>query len=76
MKNLVLDDNLRSKIGDLKEGVEVRDEKGRVIGFMLPSSVVYKLIEPPPLSNEEMERRFAEPGGKTLAEIKLQLGME
>jgi hypothetical protein len=76
MKNLVLDDNLRSKIGDLKEGVEVRDEKGRVIGFMLPSSIVYQLIEAPPMSDEEMERRFAEPGGKTLAEIKQQLGME
>jgi hypothetical protein len=75
MKNIVLDDALRSKIGDLKEEAQLCDESGQAVGFLMPMSAYYRLVEStlPPISEEEMERRFAEPGAKTLNEIKRQL---
>jgi len=79
MKNIVIDEVVRSKLGEVTEEVELCDEAGRIIGVLMPRKTFYRLLLETPeaqVSEEELERSFAEPGGKTLREIKQELGME
>ena len=78
MKNIVLDDALRSKLGDLNERVQLCDEAGNVVGLLLPTEVYHRMIidlANSLVSDEELDRAFAEPGGKPLQQIKQELGM-
>jgi hypothetical protein len=78
MKNIVLDQSVRAKIGEIKEGDQLCDETGRVLGVVISKGFFYHLLSSMPeaqISDEELERRFAEPGGRTLEEIKQELGM-
>ncbi len=79
MKSVVLDTELRSRIGDLNEDVQLCDESGQVIGFVLPAENYRRMfieMANTLVSDDELEQSFAEPGGQTLAEIKRELGME
>jgi hypothetical protein len=79
MKSIVLDTDLKSKIGDLKEDVQLCDEMGHVLGFVLPAGIYRRMfieMANTLVSDEELEQSFADSGGQTLAEIKRELGME
>jgi hypothetical protein len=79
MKNIVLDEALRSKIGEINDGDQLCDERGRVLGMIISKEMFYRLLSSTPeaqVSDKELERSFAEPGGQTLEEIKRELGME
>jgi hypothetical protein len=73
MQSVVADPVLRERLFNLTEEVEVRDEDGRVLGKFVPrprlSPEYEELMKTCPFSDEELERRSREPGGRTLAEI-------
>jgi hypothetical protein len=78
MTKIVVDEPLRSKLHDLKDPAELCDESGQTVGHFLPPqlyhSLLYKALEEPGLTPEEIERRLAKPGGRSLAEIWKRLG--
>jgi hypothetical protein len=77
MTKLVADESLRSKLMGLSEEIEICDEQGRTVGHFLPREAYLRLMyEPtePQITKEEIERRLAEPGGRSLAEIWESLG--
>lgn len=64
MTRVMLDDALRSKLLDLRQPLELCDGSGRVVGVVTP----YKpgpYFEPPPMSEEELQRREQEPDYST-----------
>ncbi len=76
MTKLILDDVTVAKLMEVREKVELRDEKGRIVGHFLPG--------PPrdqngdiitPISDEEALRIFHEQrgSGRTWPEIKKDL---
>jgi hypothetical protein len=78
MKNIVLDEALRSKFGELTEEVQISDESGKMVGMVVPKAMFYRLLLESPeaqVSEEELERSFAEPGGQPLVDVKRRLGM-
>lgn len=75
MTRLTVDPDLRSKLHDLTELVELCDESGRVLARVVPA-VDLSEYEPlvPQISDEELRRRFAsEEKGYTTAEVLLHL---
>ena len=58
MTRIVVDEALRTKVGNLSEFVELCDDAGHVLAHVvpLPRSDDYELIEPP-ISEEELQRR-------------------
>lgn len=71
MINVVFDEVLRGKLGDLKETIQLVDESGRVKARIVPEldPADWEPGEMPDLSPEELQRRLAEPGGKTTSEL-------
>jgi hypothetical protein len=70
MTKITIDAATVAKLKDAREMVELRDEAGRIVGHFLPG--------PPrdadgniivPFSEEELERRSRESGGRPLKEI-------
>ncbi len=81
MTKLLVDETLRGKLNGLNEGIEFCDPSGRTLGRFIPEDqyrqLLYAWVERQcPLSEEELERREEEPGGKPLAEIWKDLGAE
>lgn len=77
MSKVTLDDALRSKLNGLNEHLEICDADGRTLGHYLPAEVYRELLvsgSKAHISDEELERRDREPGGRTLAEIWQRLG--
>ena len=69
MTRVVVDEMMRRLLPDLSRPVEFCDEKGHVLGRFLPeTAVVLGQKEPPPLSEEELQRRKAE-AAYTTAEV-------
>ena len=72
MNRAVVDDSFRSKLDEFRTQTELCDKDGRLIGVFTPAFVdddalcdhIASLI-----SDEELERRKKEPGGKTTAEL-------
>lgn len=63
MTRIMLDAELRGKLLNLSEPLEVCDESGRVVGRFLPiSTALPPGYREPPLSEEEWQRREQEPG--------------
>jgi hypothetical protein len=61
MTRVVVDETMRRLLPDLSRPVEFCDETGQVLGHFLPeTAVVLGHREPPPLSEEELQRRKAE----------------
>ncbi len=76
MTRLVADENLRTKLKGLSEEIEICDEQGRTLGRFLPEKTYEKLLYEvePQISEDEIQRRLAEPGGSSLEEIWQRLG--
>jgi hypothetical protein len=69
MTKVVVDETMRRLLPDLSRPLEFCDETGHVLGRFLPeTAVVLGQTEPPPLSEEELQRRKAEPA-YTTAEV-------
>ena len=67
---LTISDDLRSKLAALAAPVALCDESGRTLGYFhpVPDRSLYEGVEPP-ISEEELDRREQEGGGRPLAEI-------
>jgi hypothetical protein len=74
MTRVVVDQAVRTRLDQIKEPAELCDESGRVLGRYLPQPAVspYQGIDPP-ISEEELERRDSEEGGRPLAAILADL---
>jgi hypothetical protein len=79
MTQIQIDPVLQQQLNGTNEHVALCDSTGRVLGHFLPEPeylrMLYATIECP-LSEEEIARRRAEPGGYTLKEIWKELGVE
>jgi hypothetical protein len=74
---VVVDADLRARLSDLNAPLELRDEKGTVLGHFTPSSRpadAADLLKSCPVSAEELERRGRVIEGRTLPEIWKRLG--
>lgn len=71
MTTLVIDAAFRSKLGNLAEAVQFKDEAGRVLGHFLP--LLDGAHRKPQIGEEEIERRLRDGGGRPLAEIMSDL---
>ncbi|HEV3341388.1 MAG TPA: hypothetical protein VG125_13550 [Pirellulales bacterium] len=66
MTQITVDAELRSKLLNLSEPLDLCDESGRLIGMFMPiSSSPPPGYSEPPLSEEEWKRREQEPGYST-----------
>lgn len=72
MVRLLLDDGLRKKLYEIRVPTELCDKDGRVLGLFTPAADPdrkwYEWAKGR-YSDEELERRCNEPGGKTTAEV-------
>jgi hypothetical protein len=77
VSNLILAPDIVNKLSAATEPCWLRDDKGNVVGYFHPAKSpthrVYAEGEVPELSEEEIERRLSEPGGRTWPEIKRDL---
>ena len=75
MSHIVLDSQTLQRFGLQHGPLEVRDETGKIVGWFTPavdpSSVPSHLR--PKISQEEIDRRSREGGGRPLAEIMADL---
>jgi hypothetical protein len=77
MDKLVIDPALRAQFPNLAGPVEFCDEAGKTLGHFLPADVYREFLLAwvnANITEEELERRRQEPGGRTLAEIWKSLG--
>jgi hypothetical protein len=71
MTSVVIDAAMRNRLRNLTEAMQFIDESGRVLGHFLP---IPEAVNPEPqISEEEIQRRLGEGGGRTLAEIMADL---
>jgi hypothetical protein len=79
MQKVILDEALRSKLNGLNEHLELCDESGKRLGHFLPEELfrewLIALSEAEICSDEELDRRMQEPGGRSLKEIWERLGV-
>jgi len=70
MTTLIIDQDTRTKLGNLQDRLEIRDETGRVLGYFTPAPdrSLYENVDSP-VSVEELRRRERAGGGRTLSEI-------
>lgn len=70
MVSIIVDDDLRAKLGDLRAPVTLKDASGRVLAYLTPAEdrSIYDELDPG-ISDEEISRRSAAGGGKPLSEI-------
>lgn len=80
MQRIQLDESTRKKLNGFTGEAQVCDEDGQCIGLLL-SSEVYEAYRSAfyarldiPVDDEELQRRRAEEGGTSLAEIWTELG--
>jgi hypothetical protein len=59
---IIVDAAMRTKLHDLRQPLELCDESGRVLARIVPTTNPSGCLpkEPPPLSQEEMQRRKQE----------------
>ena len=74
MTKLMVDETLPAQLTGREFPAELCDASGRVIGAFIPVALrcVYEDLEPQ-VSEEELERRSREEGGRSLAEILADL---
>lgn len=74
MTKITVDQALLERLGFLSERVELCDAAGRTLAYVTP---VQEPIDPrlrvPQVSDEELDRRMREDGGRSLAEIMADL---
>lgn len=70
MVQITIDAAMREKLRAAREEVRLVDEQGVFVGTFRPIDVPpYDQSLIPPISEEELRRRAAAPGGRSLAEI-------
>jgi hypothetical protein len=77
MDKEVVDPAMRAQLHQLRDALEFCHETGRTLGHFLPTDVYRELVlawSRAQSSDEELERRRKEPGGRTLGEIWKRLG--
>jgi hypothetical protein len=77
MSRVIIDESLRAKLNGFDEEIELCDETGRTVGHFLPTDSYREMLvawSKAHTTDEELERRMSEPGGRTLAEIWKSLG--
>jgi hypothetical protein len=70
MSGITIDADTVAKLKSVREMVELRDDAGRVVGHFLPGpprDANGQIIVP--ISEEELERRSQERGGRSLKDI-------
>jgi hypothetical protein len=67
MTRVVVDAEIRRKLRDLTEVLQFTDESGKVLGHFTPVPSDSRLQ--PQISEEEIQERLRQGGGRTLAEI-------
>ena len=67
MTKIILDKQTRANLRDLQETLQFVDESGRVLGLFTPTVDADKLA--PQISEQEIQRRVMQSGGRTLPEI-------
>jgi hypothetical protein len=74
MTKLMVDETLPGRLAGLECPVELCDASGRVVGAFIPAALhtFYDEMEPQ-ISEEELNRREREGGGRTLDEILADL---
>ncbi len=70
MTKLTVDPDLRAKLGDFQDLVEICDENGQVVGFFHPVS---QNKTGSPISDEEIEVARQQRTGRPLADIMADL---
>ncbi len=74
MNRIILDRAVWDKFGDLREGAELCDNSGRVVGFFTPACDRPSCEDvETPVSREELRRRARQAGGRGLREILVDL---
>jgi hypothetical protein len=76
MNRVLVDDALRTMIGNLRLQAEFCDESGNILGYFVPAeqnSESLRDVVRSRISDEELERRAQEPGGFTTAEVMKRL---
>lgn len=69
MTRVMIDESMCSKLAGVHEEAELVDSAGQVVGHFVPAGEFT-----PPFTEDEMERRRQEPGGRPLVEIWKSLG--
>jgi ATP-dependent RNA circularization protein (DNA/RNA ligase family) len=74
MSELTVDLATSTKLRQVRERVEIRDQAGELIGYFMPrvDRLLYESVEIP-ISEEELRRRAQKGGGRTLVEILADL---
>jgi hypothetical protein len=74
MTRLILDPVIQSRLGDGKHILEVCDHSGRILGHFLPVlSTSQESATEPQITDEEIQRRLREGGGRPLTDILADL---
>jgi hypothetical protein len=79
MTKLVVDPTLRTKLENVESELELCDESGRTLGYFVPATQNLRELydwAKTQITDEELERRKNEPGGRTTAEVLARLGKE
>ena len=74
MTKVTVDEAVRARLGNLEEAFELCDESGRTLGYFTPAvdRSLYESLKPP-VTEEELQRREQQGGGRTLSEILADL---
>ena len=73
MTRLTLDAATSGKLGDVTQCVELCDESGRTLGYFTPADRSDYAGVQPLISDEELDEREQEKGGRSLREILTEL---
>ena len=71
MTQIIVDATMRAMMHDFRQPLELCDESGRVLAQVTPilTASERQRMEPPPLSEEELQRREHEEGDYSTAEV-------
>jgi hypothetical protein len=76
MTQLTLDPLLSSRFGSMDSEVELRDERGQLLGYFVPPHLHRELVlawSRANVTDEELDAARREPGGRSLQEILVDL---
>ena len=75
MITITIDREMRARLCDLVELVELQDEQGQIVGYVTPISSQRSLYEDleVPVTADEVQRLLKQPRGRPLADILADL---